>query len=95
MKHLVLYILMMLTFSINTSAQSVVIKQGNTFVQVKKSTTKNPPKKTEYTYKASDGKIYPIYLSSKGKVFIIKTSKKTGKQYRQYLSEVTKQLSAK
>ena len=48
---------------------------------------------TKYTYKTSDGKTYPIYMSSSGKYFIIRKSQKTGKEYRKYLPEVTKMLS--
>lgn len=63
-------------------------RKGNTFVQVIDSA-----KKTSFTFEAKDGTKYPIYLSAKGKAFIIRKSKKTGKEYRQYLPEVTKQLN--
>jgi len=29
---------------------------------------------------------YPVYVTSKGRFFIVKTSKKTGKQYKQYIT---------
>lgn len=73
----------------STQAQNVV-RKGNMFEQVNK---KTEPIKTCYVYQDKDGIQYPIYLSSKGKAFIIKKSKKTGKEYRQYLPEITKQLS--
>lgn len=72
-----------------TKAQNV-IRKGTVFEQT---SNKTEATKTQYTYKDKDGNIYPIYLSSKGKAFIIKKSKKTGKEYRQYLPEITKQLS--
>ena len=74
-------------------AQSVT-RKGNTFVQDSSKTKvkKDVPTLTKYTYKTSDGKTYPIYMSSTGKCFIIRTSAKTGKQYKQYLPEVTKAL---
>ena len=80
-------------FSLTTMAQSVK-RVGNTFVEQVDSSKKavKEPKKTEYTYTDKKGNVYPIYLSSTGKAFIVKTSKKTGKEYRQYLPEVTKQL---
>lgn len=79
-----------------TSAQTVV-RKGNTFIQ---SPSKSLIKKdsvtlTGYFYMTSDGTKYPIYMSSSGKCFILRTSSKTGKQYRQYLPEVTKQLANK
>lgn len=36
---------------------------------------------------------HPIYLSSTGKAFIKKVSKKTGKEYKQYLPEIGKQIN--
>ena len=72
-------------------AQSVT-KQGTMFVQQSKKC--KSATKTKYTYKAADGKVYPIYLSPNGKAFIIRVSKKTNKEYRDYLPEVTKQLQS-
>lgn len=40
--------------------------------------------KTDFTYEIK-GTQYPIYTSPKGRCYILKTSKKTGKEYRQYL----------
>lgn len=76
-----------------SNAQNVV-KQGTTFVQVSKEKGEKEVTKTKYTYKTKDGKEYPIYLSSKGKAFIIRKSK-NGKEYKQYLPEVTKALQKK
>lgn len=78
------------------NAQSVT-RKGNMFVQVP---SKSPIKKdtaaiTGYFYIDAKGVKYPIYMSSKGKCFIWRTSSKSGKQYRQYLPEVTKQLNGK
>lgn len=70
-----------------------VQRQGNTFVQVSNTKSSKPAQKTIYTYKAKDGKVYPIYLSARGKAFIIRVSKKTGKEYKQYLPEVTTHLN--
>ena len=86
-----------------------VTRQGNTFNQnppkqhvedtttLKKTfkITKDKPVLTKYTYKTTRGETYPIYMSTAGRCFIIRTSSRSGKQYRQYLPEVTKQLSGK
>ncbi len=74
-------------FALSTHAQNV-IRQGDTFIQQCDSTTV-----TKYRYKTKDGKSYPVYLSSRRKAFIIKTSKKTGKEYRQYLPKITEAIS--
>lgn len=73
-----------------------VKREGNTFVQVQsdKVSLKNVTK-TQYFYKDKSGKEYPIYLTKNGKAFIVRVSKKSGKEYRQYLPQVTEQLKKK
>lgn len=39
-----------------------------------------PGKPTPHTYKG-----YPVYQGAKGGYFVIRTSQKTGKQYKQYI----------
>lgn len=94
MKKLVLCISMMLVCGFGTYAQDVV-KQGNTFTQVSKEKQSGQETKTEYVYKDSKGVEYPVWLSSTGKAFIKKVSKKTGKEYKQYLPEVGKRINPK
>ena len=99
MKHKFLYILIGLITLVhfgacmNVCAQNVV-KQGKTFVEQQPDSIKSNAKKTEYTYQDKRGNVYPIYLSSRGNAFILMTSKKTGKEYRKYLPEITKQMKS-
>lgn len=37
------------------------------------------------TYTDSKGNVYPVMVTKNGKLFVIKTSKTTGKPYKQYL----------
>ena len=92
MKQIMLMLCLILLGGITANAQDVV-RNGNTFTEVSKKKQKEAFMTTPYTYVASDGKKYPIYVSGNGKYFIIRKSAKTGKEYRQYLPEVTKQLS--
>lgn len=97
MKKLFIMAAMLLAFSVNNSstyAQSVK-REGTTFV-VSSSRSKSEPIKTKYTWKVGDVE-YPIYISASGSCYIIKTSKKTGKEYKQYLpkevcAEIAKEL---
>lgn len=59
-------------------------QEGTTFIQTTNKSNNNKATKTEYTWE-KDGIKYPIYISSRGKAYIIRTSKKTGKEYKQYL----------
>lgn len=90
MKKLLLVICLALLSSAAYSQE--VIRKGTTFTQVSKKDKTQEATATQYTYVASDGVKYTIYRSSKGKYFILRKSKKTGKEYRQYLPEVTRQL---
>lgn len=97
MKKLFIMAAMLLAFSVNNSstyAQSVK-KEGTTFV-VSSSRSKSEPTKTKYTWKVGDVE-YPIYISASGSCYIIKTSNKTGKEYKQYLpkevcAEIAKEM---
>lgn len=70
----------MLTLSIPTYAE--LVKEGNTFVE---QTTKEQDKEIPFTYTNKKGEVHKLYISKKGAIYMIKTSAKTGKEYRQYL----------
>jgi hypothetical protein len=94
MKRFVVCIAMVLALGVSTYAQSVE-RKGNTFIQLSNKGSKSGGKetKTQYIFKDSKGNVYPVYLSSTGKAFIKKVSKKTGKEYKQYVPEVGKQIN--
>jgi hypothetical protein len=96
MRKLFLAAIMLLGMNVGVQAQNV-IKSGNTFTQVSNKGGKSGGKetKTQYTFKDSKGNVYPVYLSSTGKAFIKKVSKKTGKEYKQYVPEIGKQINPK
>lgn len=78
--------LSLITPSLTTYAQDYT-RQGTEFISTKTTTSKSKAQKTGYTYKDTDGKSYEIYLSAKGKAFIKRISKKTGKEYNKYLPD--------
>lgn len=86
---LAVVLVMLLAFITVSSAyaDNNVKREGNTFVSTSiRSTEKSEPIKTKFTYKDNKDIEYPIYISKNNSCFIIKTSKKTGKKYRSYLS---------
>lgn len=94
MKKLFILFVMMFAFTNVINAQSFE-RQGNTFVSkaTKGSRAKSEPTKTKFTWKDSKGNEYPVYMSSTGSCFVIKTSAKTGKEYRNYLGpEISEQM---
>ena len=96
MKKLFIAAIMLFSLSLGVQAQSVV-NSGNTFTQVSNKGRKSGGKetKTQYTFKDSKGNVYPVYLSASGKAFVKRISKKTGKEYKQYVPEIGKQINPK
>lgn len=81
----IIFIFAMIVCGIMTSnAQNYKI-EGNTITSTKIARVKSEPIKTSFNYKDSKGNEYPIFMSSTGSCFVLKTSSKTGKEYRNYL----------
>lgn len=96
MKKIIIAAIMLFSLNVGVQAQSVV-KSGNTFTQVSNKGGKSEDKetKTQYTFKDSKGNVYPVYLSASGKAFVKRVSQKTGKEYKQYVPEIGKQINPK
>ena len=94
MKKIIIAAIMLFSLSMGIQAQSVQ-KQGNNFTQVSNKKSSGKETKTQYTYTDSKGVVYPVWLASTGKAFIKKVSKKTGKEYKQYVPEIGKQINPK
>ena len=90
-----LFVVMMMLMSI-TYTNAEIIKEGKTYSQVVKS--KTPDKDSGFTYKDNKGNIYPILIGKSGACYIVRISKKSGKEYKQYLGkeisiEICKELN--
>lgn len=98
MKKLLISVAIVLGMMTTGYAQTKYEQQGKTFKQVQseKAIKKGAePLATGYTWEDSKGVKYPIYISNggKGSAYIIRVSKKTGKEYKQYLGkEITADL---
>jgi len=88
---MIICILMMLATTATAWSQKSFTTDGNTY-RPTLAVTKNVPQKdstvsaTPYTYEVKGIK-YPIHIGKTGSCYIVRTSKKTGKEYRQYLGE--------
>lgn len=80
MKKLILCILLAL-FCITVDAQ--VKREGDTFKV--EQTAKTSDTQTKYTWEDKEGNKYPIYITKRGACYVLRTSKKTGKEYKYYL----------
>ena len=87
-----LIMLVLLCVGLTSNAQNYT-RKGNTFISSTGERVKAEPVKTKFTWQDNKGKVYPVYISSTGSCFIIKTSVKTGKDYRNYLGpEISQQI---
>lgn len=80
MKNLILCILLSL-FCINIHAE--VKREGNTFKT--EQTARSTGEQAKYTWEDKEGNKYPIFITKKGACYVLRTSKKTGKEYKYYL----------
>lgn len=77
-------IALLVALSMSIASYAGVVRDGNTF-RVENTTSVNKDTKTKYTWEDKDGNIYPIYITKKGACYILRISKKTGKEYKYYL----------
>lgn len=83
MRKLIIAAVALLTISIAVCAQNYV-KVENKFIQIDKKPKKIKTYQTGYFY-VIDGTDHPIYRTENNKYFILRTSRRTNKQYKQYL----------
>lgn len=85
MKKVILAILLSL-FCIHFSTFAETKLQDNVLYTVKSEKSDTTDIKTNYFFQTKQGK-KPIYKGKKGGYYYIATSKKTGKQYKKYLTK--------
>jgi hypothetical protein len=78
LKKLILFFLVCI--SLHGTAQKVSVDKDGNYHSIKVE-----DKKTDKLYIDDKGESYPVYLNSKSKPYIIRKSKKTGKEYKSYL----------
>ena len=77
------FILCLLLALFCVTANAEVKRNGDTFKV--EQTSKTSDTQTKYTWEDKEGNKYPIYITKKRACYILRTSKKTGKEYKYYL----------
>ena len=105
MKKLLITVAIVLGMMVTGYAQTKYEQSGNTFkvAQTERAIKKGAePLKTPFVFEDTKGVKYPIYISNggKGSAYIVKVSKKTGKEYKSYLgkemtADIKQQLNIK
>ena len=82
--HKVILLAIALIIGVAANCQKTVKKDSNGNYYAATEQTKDAPKNTGKTFTTAKGEIYPVYVSDKGKLFVIRISK-NGNTYKQYL----------
>ena len=77
-------IALLVALSMSVTSYADVVRNGDTF-KVEKTTSVNQNTQTKYTWEDKEGNKYPIFITKKGACYVLRTSKKTGKEYKYYL----------
>lgn len=77
-------IALLVALSMSVASYADVVRNGDTF-KVEKTTSVNQSTQTKYTWEDKEGNKYPIFITKKGACYVLRTSKKTGKEYKYYL----------
>lgn len=85
MKKVILILALTITSFNIYSQQNVQVDKDGNYISIKNS-RKGKSVATDKFFVDNDGAKYPVYKSKNNKVFIIKTSRKTGKSYNYYLN---------
>ncbi len=82
------FFLCLFIMGIVVAGNSQTVKQdatGNYYAVKAAKDSTTTYKATGKTFTTAKGETFPVYESKNGKLFVIRTSKETGKQYKQYL----------
>ena len=77
-------IALLVALSMSVASYAGVVRNGDTF-SVENTTSVNQDTKTKYTWEDREGNKYPIFITKKGACYVLRISKKTGKEYKYYL----------
>ena len=84
MKKALILFAAILSLNFGLNAQTVQKTKDGNYIAVNVSKGAEKPKDTGKTFTDQQGNKYPVFISAKGKLFVIRTSK-AGNQYKQYL----------
>lgn len=77
-------IALLVALSMSVTGYADVVRDGDTF-KVERTISVNQDTKTKYTWEDKEGNKYPVFITRKGACYVLRVSKKTGKEYKYYL----------
>lgn len=96
MKKIIYLIMFMLTIIVNCNAQTFNVNGDNYTNVSNRGRQSAKGTETKYTWSDRSGNSYKIFILENGRCYVNKTSAKTGKEYKYYLSEdISKDVASK
>ena len=98
MKKIIIAVIMLLAFGVQSINAQSVVRNGNTFrlVSSNSSRTSRDTIATKFEWEDSKGNKYPIIVNKgSGACYVWRTSAKTGKMYKSYLGAEVSQAVCK
>lgn len=92
MKKIIISFASVLIMSLSSYGQTIVKDAQGNYTAVKKDSTKTPDTNTGKTFTDTKGNVFPVYKTSTGRVYALRTSK-NGLSYKQYLDKPAKQVN--
>lgn len=86
MKRIILTIAIAISALITVAQPKVTKDVNGNYVQVKSVKDSVSATKTGKTFTDLKGNVYPVMQSKKGKLFVVRTAKVSGKTYNQYIN---------
>jgi hypothetical protein len=85
MKKVTLILSLFLASSVGFSQTKVSTDSEGNFIAQKSPKKHSEGKQTGKTFTTAKGEQFPVYVTDKGKYYVLRTSKETGNEYKQYL----------
>lgn len=85
MKKVIIVLGLFLASSVAFSQAKVTKDANGNFVTLKSPKKESTDKKTGQTFTNAKGETFDVWESERGKLYVIRTSKESGKEYKQYL----------
>jgi hypothetical protein len=85
MKKVTLILSLFLASSVAFSQTKVVRDPEGNFITQKSPKKQSEGKPTGQTFTTAKGDKFPVYITDKGKYYVLRTSKESGNEYKQYL----------
>ena len=85
MKKIIVLFAVLFACTLSYAQDKTYVRTGKEYSPIITEKESTPDVKTGFTWRETDGSVYEIFITRNNACYIVKTSKKSGKEYRRYL----------